>query len=53
VKLLGHRGAVKHRQLEDCLFVELPARQVCDYVPCVKITLAQVGNETPKAVFET
>ncbi|MBI4977248.1 MAG: alpha-L-fucosidase [Spirochaetes bacterium] len=37
VSLLGFGGAVRFRQNEDCLFVELPAEKACDYAPCIKV----------------
>jgi alpha-L-fucosidase len=39
VQVLGAPSTVVSRQLEDGLLVQLPADPVCEFVPCIKVTL--------------
>ncbi|MEK6794145.1 MAG: alpha-L-fucosidase [Spirochaetota bacterium] len=39
VAVLGSSEAITFRQLEDCLFVQLPKEMTCPHTPCIKVTV--------------
>lgn len=44
VGVLGHEGPVSYRQAEDGLLVQLPQRQLCPVMPCIKVDLRPLSR---------